>query len=59
MWIPPLVLNTILEENLSSAAALIPVLTSKFQEFDKASTSIKACTILRPVLEFYGLPIRS
>jgi len=37
---------------LSSAAALIPVLSSKFQEFDKASTSIKACTILRPVLEF-------
>jgi len=52
LWIPPLVLTTIMEENLGSAAALIPVLSAKFQEFDKSSTSAKACTILRPVLEF-------
>jgi hypothetical protein len=52
LWIPPLVLNVILEVNLSNAAALIPILSSKFQEFDKTSPSIKACTILCPVLEF-------
>jgi hypothetical protein len=41
--VPPLVLTTILEAELHSA---------KFQEFDHTSPTVKACTILRPVLEF-------
>jgi len=52
LWIPPMVLTTILEENLYNPAALIPLLSTKFQEFDKSSTSTKACTILRPVIEY-------
>jgi len=47
-----MVLNTILEANSTNAASLIPILSTKFQEFDKTSSSIKACTVLRPVLEF-------
>jgi len=39
LWIPPLVLTSVL-------------LSVKFQEFDRSSTMVKACTILRPVLEF-------
>jgi hypothetical protein len=31
---------------------LIPILSATFQEFDRASTTVKACTVLRPVLEF-------
>jgi len=27
----------------------IPVLSTKFREFDRVSTTVKACTILRPV----------
>jgi hypothetical protein len=41
-----------LEVNSLDPAVLIPALSLKFQEFDKSSTSIKACTILRPVLEY-------
>jgi len=52
LWVPPLVLATILEAKSLVPATLIPLLSSKFQEFDRASTSIKACTILRLVLEF-------
>ena len=52
LWIPPLILTTMLEVNSLDPAVLIPALSLKFQEFDKSSTSIKACTILRPVLEY-------
>jgi hypothetical protein len=31
---------------------LIPVLSDKFQGFDRASPTVKACTLLRPVLEY-------
>jgi hypothetical protein len=52
LWIPPLVLNSILELKSLVPAELIPILSAKFQEFDRSSTTVKACTILRPVLEF-------
>jgi hypothetical protein len=52
LWIPPLVLNSILEAKSLVPAELIPILSAKFQEFDHSSTTVKACTILRPVLEF-------
>ena len=48
---PPLVLITILEAKSLVPAALIPLWLAKFQEFDRLSPSIKACTILYPVLE--------
>jgi len=52
LWAPPLVSATILEAKSLVPAILIPLLSSKFQEFDRASSSVKACTVLRPVLEF-------
>jgi len=52
LWIPPLVLSTILEAKSLAPAVLIPLLSAKFQEFDRSSTTVKACTVLRPVLEF-------
>jgi len=52
MLVPPLVLVTILETKSLSPVVLIPALSAKFQEFDRASTTVKACTVLRPVLEF-------
>ncbi len=52
LFIPPLVVNTIWESNTTDPAALIPLLSAEFQQFDKSSDDVKACTILRPVLEF-------
>jgi hypothetical protein len=52
LWIPPLVLTTILEAKSLVPSVLIPLLSARFQEFDKSSQTVKACTILRPVLEF-------
>jgi hypothetical protein len=52
LWIPPLVLTTFLEAKSLVPAEVIPLLSSKFQEFDRSSPNVKACTILRPVLEF-------
>jgi hypothetical protein len=52
LWIPPLVSLTILEAKSLVPSELIPLLSSKFQEFDKSSSTVKACTILRPTLEF-------
>jgi hypothetical protein len=50
--VPPLVLTSILEAKTLCPSQLIPILSSKFQEFDRTSTQAKACTSLRPVLEF-------
>ena len=50
--IPPLVLTAILESTSLDPSQLIPILSAKFQEFDRTSPTVKACTILRPVLEF-------
>ncbi len=50
--IPPLGLTLILEANTLCPATLIPLLSSKFQEFDRTSTQVKSCTSLCPVLEF-------
>jgi hypothetical protein len=52
MLVPPLVLVTILETKSLSPVVLIPALSAKFQKFDRASTTVKACTVLLPVLEF-------
>jgi hypothetical protein len=52
MWIPPLVSVAILEADSLIPSVLIPMLSSKFQEFDRSSTSTKARTILHPVVEF-------
>jgi hypothetical protein len=52
MVVPPLVSTTILEAHSLLPEVLIPILSAKFQEFDRASTTVKACTVLRPVLEF-------
>jgi hypothetical protein len=50
LWIPPLVLSKILEAKSLVPAVLIPLLSAKFQEFDRLSTTVKACTVLRSVL---------
>ncbi len=52
MIIPPLVYVSILEANILIPADLIPLLSNKFQEFDRTSPSVKACTILQAVLEY-------
>jgi hypothetical protein len=52
MWIPPLISVAILEAKSLVPSTLIPLLSSKFQEFDRLSTSVKACTVLHPVLEY-------
>ncbi len=51
--VPPLAMVTILESNSLLPAILIPALSSKFQEFDRSSATVTACTILRPVLVFF------
>jgi hypothetical protein len=51
-FVPPLVTATILEANTTDPAALIPLLSKAFHLFDRSSEQTKACTILRPVLEF-------
>jgi hypothetical protein len=50
--IPPLVLTAILESTSLDPSQLIPIISAKFQEFDRTSPTVKSCTILRPVLEF-------
>jgi hypothetical protein len=50
--VPPLVLTSILEANTMDPTSLIPILSSKFQEFDRSSPTVKASTVLRPVLEY-------
>ena len=50
--VPPLVSVSILEANTLQPASLVPILSAKFQEYDRASSTTKACTTLRPVLEF-------
>jgi hypothetical protein len=52
MLVSPLILTTILEAASLDPAQLIPILSAKFQEFDRTSPTVKACTILRPVLEY-------
>jgi hypothetical protein len=50
--IPPLVLTAILDTASLDPALLIPILSTKFQEFDRTSPTVKACTVLRPILEY-------
>ncbi len=50
--VPPLVSTTILTLPSSDPFELIPLLSATFQDFDRTSDTIKACTLLRPVLEF-------
>jgi hypothetical protein len=50
--VPPLVSVSILEANTLQPATLVPILSAKFQEYDRTSSTTKACTILHPVLEF-------
>jgi hypothetical protein len=52
MVVPPLVSVTILETKSLLPSVSIPVLSSKFQEFDPLSSTVKACTILRLLLEY-------
>jgi len=52
LWIPPLVSNAIFDARSLDPLVLIPLLSTKFQEFNRSSTTVKACTILRPVLEY-------
>jgi hypothetical protein len=52
MIVPPLVSLAILEAKTVQPGELIPILSAKFQEFDRVSQTVKACTVLRPVLEF-------
>jgi len=52
LWVPPLVLSNILDAKSLAPSDLIPLLSVKFQEFNRSSTNVKACTILQPVLEF-------
>ncbi len=50
--VPPLVLTSILEANTMDPTRLIPILSTKFQEFDHSSPTVKACKVLRPVFEY-------
>jgi hypothetical protein len=50
--VSPLVSITILETMSLSPSILILALSTKFQEYDRSSTTVKACTLLPPVLEF-------
>ena len=50
--VPPLVQNMILESNSMVPLVLIPLLSAKFQEMDRYCPTVKACTLLRPVMEF-------
>jgi hypothetical protein len=50
--IPPLLLTAILDAASMDPTQLIPILSAKFQEFNHTSPTMKACTILRPVLEY-------
>jgi hypothetical protein len=52
LMIPPLVVNTILQENTPDAARLIPAVSKAMQAFDRTSETVKACEHLRSVL-FY------
>jgi hypothetical protein len=52
MIVPPLVLSSMLEAETMNPAELIPILLVKFQEFDRSSPVVKACTFLRPALEY-------
>jgi len=52
MIVPPLVSVTMLETKSLLPSTLIPALSTNFQEFDHLSPTVKACTILRPVLEY-------
>jgi hypothetical protein len=52
MIAPPLVLTSILEAGTMDPAQVIPILSGKFQEFDRSSPVVKACMLLRPVLEY-------
>lgn len=52
LWIPPLVSNTIMEAKSLMPLTLIPLLSSRFQEFDKSSSAVKVCTVLCLVLEY-------
>ncbi len=52
LMLPPLVSTTILTSPSLDPFELIPLLSATFQDFDRTSDTIKACTLLRPVLEF-------
>ena len=52
IMIPPLVSLTILESQTLNPSDLIPIISTTFQEYDRNSEQVKACTLLRPVLEF-------
>ena len=52
MIVPPLVSVTMLETKSLLPSTLIPALSTKFQEFDHLSPTVKACTIFKPVLEY-------
>jgi hypothetical protein len=52
VWLPPLALLTVLEAKSQNPTVLIPLLSLKFQEFDRSSSNVKACTILFPILEY-------
>lgn len=48
--VPPLVMNAVMSSNSMAAQDLIPVLTAAFKLFDQSSDTIKACTLLRPII---------
>lgn len=50
--IPPLATNAIMSSDSMEAQDLIPVLTAAFKLFDQQSETIKACTLLRPIIFF-------
>jgi hypothetical protein len=52
LMVPPLVSNAIRSSLSMDPADLIPVLSATFQEYDRGSETVKACTLLCPVLEF-------
>ncbi len=52
MIVPPLVLSTIVNAGTLDPEPLMLLLTDAFKEYDRTSETVKACTVLRPVIEF-------
>jgi hypothetical protein len=50
--LPPLVRDILLSSPTLDPPSLIPLLPDMFQTFNRASETVKACQLLRPVLEY-------
>ena len=52
LMVGPLVAHAIMSSDSSDAATLLPIMSAAFQEFDRTSSVVKACTSLKFVLNY-------